>query len=133
MDHPSIPSLTRRGGSGAALKKRKTKSAWTVYILRCADGSLYTGITRDVARRVEEHNSNGLLAARYTRARRLVALVYQEPAATRSKASKREYRIKRMTRAHKLKLVGVTGLLKAKVERRKAKGERRKCLKPSDE
>ncbi len=86
------------------MKKRKSKSAWTVYILRCADGSLYTGITRDVARRVEEHNSNGL-AARYTRARRPVALVYQEPAATRSAASKREYRIKRMTRVDKQKLV----------------------------
>jgi putative endonuclease len=87
------------------LKKRKRKSAWSVYILRCADGSLYTGITRDVARRVEEHNSNGL-AARYTRTRRPVTLVYQEPAATRSAASKREYRIKRMTRAHKQELVG---------------------------
>ena len=87
------------------MKKRKKKPAWTVYILRCADGSLYTGITRDVARRVEEHNSSRL-AARYTRARRPVALVYQEPAATRSAASKREYRIKRMSRAHKRRLVG---------------------------
>jgi putative endonuclease len=88
------------------LKKRKRKSAWTVYILRCADGSLYTGISRDVARRVKEHNSNGLLAARYTRTRRPVALVYQEPAATRSAASKREYRIKQMSRRHKQKLMG---------------------------
>lgn len=88
-----------------ALKKRKRKSAWTVYILRCADGSLYTGITRDVARRVAEHNSKRL-AARYTRARRPVRLVYQEPAATRSAAGKREYRIKRMTRFDKQKLVG---------------------------
>jgi len=91
------------------LKKRKRRSAWTVYILRCADGSLYTGITRDVNRRVKEHNSNVLLAARYTRARRPVALVYQEPAATRSAASKREYRIKQMSRRHKQKLVGATG------------------------
>jgi len=89
-----------------ALKKRKRKSAWAVYILRCADGSLYTGITRDVARRVKEHNSNGLLAARYTRTRRPVVLVYQEPAATRSAASKREYRIKRLSRFYKLALVG---------------------------
>jgi len=88
------------------MKKRKARPAWTVYILRCADGSLYTGITRDVARRVAEHNSNGALAARYTRSRRPVALVYQEPAATRSAASKREYRIKRMTRGDKQRLVG---------------------------
>lgn len=85
--------------------KRKAGSAWSVYILRCADGSLYTGITRDVARRVEEHNSNGRLAARYTRSRRPVVLVYRESAATRSAAGKREYRIKSMTRGEKQKLV----------------------------
>jgi putative endonuclease len=82
----------------------KRKSAWTVYILRCADGSLYTGVTRDIARRVKEHNSNGL-AARYTRARRPVVLVYQEPAATRSAACKREYRIKQLARSEKQTLV----------------------------
>lgn len=87
------------------MKKRKARPAWTVYILRCADGTLYTGITKDVARRVEEHNSNGLLAARYTRARRPVVLVYREAAATRSAACRREYRIKQMTRADKQKLL----------------------------
>ena len=83
----------------------KRKSPWSVYILRCADGSLYTGITRDVARRVEEHNSNKL-AAKYTRSRRPVTLVYQERAATRSAAGKREYRIKQLSRSDKQKLVG---------------------------
>lgn len=87
------------------MKKPEAGSAWTVYILRCADGSLYTGIARDVARRVKEHNSNGRLAARYTRSRRPVVLVYREPAATRSAASQREYRIKRMTRFDKQRLV----------------------------
>ena len=87
------------------MKKGKTKPTWTVYILRCADGSLYTGITRDVARRVKEHNSHKLLAARYTRSRRPVVLVYQERTATRSAACKREYRVKQMTRADKLRLV----------------------------
>ncbi len=99
------------------MKKAGTRSAWTVYILRCTDGSLYTGITRDVARRVEEHNANRRLAARYTRSRRPVALVYREPAATRSAAGKREYRIKQLTRSAKLALLD-----KAKGERRKAKG-----------
>lgn len=98
------------------MKKRKARPAWTVYILRCADGSLYTGMTRDVARRVEEHNSSGLLAARYTRARRPVVLVYREAAATRSAACRREYRIKQMTRADKQSLVQS----KAKAGRRKA-------------
>ncbi len=89
----------------AVKSKPRTRSAWTVYILRCADGSLYTGIARDVARRVKEHNSSGRLAARYTRSRRPVVLVYQEPAATRSAAGKREYRIKSMTRYDKQRLV----------------------------
>jgi len=73
-------------------------------------------MTRDVARRVEEHNSSGLLAARYTRARRPVVLVYREAAATRSAACRREYRIKQMTRADKQSLVQS----KAKAGRRKA-------------
>ena len=80
-------------------------SAWIVYIVRCADGSLYTGIAKDVARRVEEHNESDLLAANYTRSRRPVALVYQEPAATRSVAGKREYEIKQMTRLEKEALI----------------------------
>jgi putative endonuclease len=91
------------------LKKRRSKPAWTVYILRCADGSLYTGITKDVARRVKEHNSSGLPGAKYTRARRPVALVYQEPAATRAAAARREYRIKRLRRGEKQKLVAAGG------------------------
>jgi putative endonuclease len=76
-------------------------TAWNVYIVRCVDGSLYTGIAKDAARRVEEHNSNDLLAANYTRTRRPVALVYQEMAATRSAALKREYEIKQMSRQEK--------------------------------
>ena len=78
---------------------------WTVYILRCADGSLYTGVTRDIARRVEEHNSSGRLAARYTRARRPVALVYKETVRTRASACRREYRIKQLPRREKLALI----------------------------
>ena len=78
---------------------------WHVYIVRCTDGSLYTGIATDVERRVEEHNTSKLLAASYTRARRPVTLVYREPAATRSTASKREYQLKQMTRRQKEALV----------------------------
>jgi putative endonuclease len=76
-------------------------SSWIVYIVRCADGTLYTGIAKDVMRRVEEHNSSNLLAASYTRARRPVVLVYQETTPTRSTASKREYEIKQLSRADK--------------------------------
>ena len=74
---------------------------WSVYIVRCADGSLYTGIATDVARRVEEHNANNLLAARYTRTRRPVVLVYEEAATTRSAAGRREYEVKQMSREQK--------------------------------
>ena len=67
-----------------------------------------TGIAKDVARRVEEHNANNLLAANYTRARRPVTLVYQEAVATRSAAGKREYAVKRMSRAEKEALIGLS-------------------------
>lgn len=73
--------------------------------MRCADGTLYTGIARDVARRIAEHNAGGRLAANYTRGRRPVTLVYQEAAATRSAASKREYAIKLLSRQHKEELI----------------------------
>ena len=78
--------------------------AWCVYLLRCADGSLYTGITTDVARRVAEHNGERGLGARYTRARRPVELVYVESASDRAEAARREAAIKRLDRARKLAL-----------------------------
>jgi predicted GIY-YIG superfamily endonuclease len=73
--------------------------AWCVYILECADGSLYTGITNDMARRLDAHNRG--TASRYTRARLPVALRYTEPQADRGVASKREAAIKRLPRADK--------------------------------
>ena len=78
---------------------------WHVYIVRCADGTFYTGVTIDVARRVTEHNGAGRTGARYTRARRPVKLVYQEPVADRSAAGKREHAIKQLTRTAKRALI----------------------------
>lgn len=78
---------------------------WFVYVLICADGTLYTGISTDVARRVEEHNAGAPLGARYTRARRPVALVYQESVASRGEAQRRELEIKAKDRAEKLALI----------------------------
>lgn len=78
---------------------------WTVYVLRCSDNSLYTGITRDLNRRFNEHNHNNRLAAAYTRARRPVTLVYQEAHIDRSSASKREATIKKMTKIKKELLI----------------------------
>ena len=83
--------------------------AWLVYIVRCADGSLYTGIARDLERRIAEHNADKGAGASYTRSRRPVRLVYQEPAPDRSTASKREYQIKQLSRTEKLALILASG------------------------
>ena len=82
-------------------------SDWYVYMLRCADNTLYTGITTNVERRVGEHNNSDRLAARYTRARRPVVLVWKEPHANRSSASKREAALKRMSRSLKEQLLNL--------------------------
>lgn len=76
-----------------------------VYILKCADGTYYTGITTDPARRLKDHNAG--TAAKYTHppSRRPVEMVYQEPAPDRASASRREYAIKQLTRAEKEKLI----------------------------
>lgn len=87
----------------------ETTAPWQVYILRCADGSLYTGIARDLGRRLAEHNGKSAAGASYTRARRPVRLVYSEGAASRSAASRREYEIKQLTRAEKLQLIMASG------------------------
>ena len=78
---------------------------WFVYIVRCADGSLYTGSTNDIKRRIHEHNSDNRTAAAYTRGRRPVELVYKESCQTRSQATKREYQIKQLTRKKKKALI----------------------------
>jgi putative endonuclease len=77
---------------------------WWVYIVRCADGTLYTGVTTDLERRMGEHNGTGL-AARYTRGRQPVALAYTEEAADRSTALKREAALKKLPRAAKETLI----------------------------
>ncbi len=80
--------------------------AYRVYILKCADETLYTGITTDIMRRVEEHNSSDK-GAKYTKLRRPVELVYSEESENRSSASKREYAIKKLSRLEKLELINV--------------------------
>ena len=78
-------------------------SQWFLYVLRCADGTLYTGITTDVKRRLAEHNA-GPKGAKYTKARRPVELLYQELCETRSQAQKREFTVRHLTRNDKLNL-----------------------------
>ena len=79
-------------------------SAWTVYIIRCSDGSLYTGVTKDLDRRFAEHR-DGKRGARYFSGREPESVVYREPGHDRSSALKREIAIKRLSRAEKLDLV----------------------------
>lgn len=76
------------------------------YILRCADGTLYTGWTNDLKKRLQAHN-NGT-GAKYTRTRRPVELLYFEAFPTKEEAMRREWQIKQMTRVEKLKLVNNT-------------------------
>ena len=80
-------------------------SDWHVYILCCADGSLYTGITNDTERRLDEHNNNNRLAASYTRSRRPVELVYTEEQPDRSAALIREAEIRKMSKQEKAELI----------------------------
>jgi len=75
-----------------------------LYIIRCADDTLYTGITKDLTKRIEEHNTSPK-GAKYTRNRRPVTLVYSEEHSDRSSASKREYVVKKMSRVKKLELI----------------------------
>jgi len=86
------------------LSRKPPALKWWIYIARCADGSLYCGIAKDVARRIGEHNASRK-AARYTRSRRPVALVWAQRSSSQSAALKREYAIKRMRRAAKESLI----------------------------
>ncbi len=86
---------------------------WVVYMLRCADNSLYTGITTDINRRILEHNgndNNGKKGAKYTRARRPVVLAYTETAINKSCACKREHQIKKLSKINKEQLVATYNL-----------------------
>src|SRR5260221_13386403 len=84
-------------------KARSSGDKWFVYVVRCADGSLYTGITKDVKRRCQQHNAG--TASRYTRSRLPVKLAYQEAHPSQSLALKREAAIKAMNRRGKLTMI----------------------------
>jgi putative endonuclease len=77
---------------------------WYVYMVICSDGTIYTGIARDLQKRLAEHN-NGANGAKYTRSRRPVSLAYQEELPSRSAASSREYQLKELSREQKKELI----------------------------
>lgn len=82
---------------------KKSKKSWQAYILKCGDGSLYTGSTNDLESRIKTHSSGN--GAKYTRSRLPVELVYKEKMFSRSAAAKREAEIKKLSRKEKLVLI----------------------------
>lgn len=81
------------------------QNGWYAYFLRCADNSLYAGITTDLSRRLTEHNQCNKLGAKYTRVRRPVTLVFSECFPDRKTASQREYQLKKLSKVKKELLV----------------------------
>jgi putative endonuclease len=105
---PIYKRMLKRMEEKAAARRRRHRKTdpWFVYILRCADGSLYTGITNDLPRRFKQHNDG--TGARYTRTRRPVTLAYREECRDRSAALVRECAIKAYPRPRKQALVAGT-------------------------
>jgi predicted GIY-YIG superfamily endonuclease len=87
---------------------KRSSDAWFVYVLRCADSSLYTGVTKDLNRRCQQHNDG--TASRYTRGRRLTEIVYHEAHADHSSALRREAAIKAMSKRQKEMLIQRAGI-----------------------
>lgn len=85
------------------MKHSADEEQWHLYIVECRDGSLYTGITNDLNRRIAAHNEG--TGARFTRGRRPVRLIYTEILPDRSAATKRELQIKKLSRAEKLQMI----------------------------
>ncbi|GAA6135994.1 GIY-YIG nuclease family protein [Oceaniserpentilla sp. 4NH20-0058] len=79
--------------------------SWFTYIVRCADDTLYTGVTTDLQRRLKEHNQCDEKGAKYTRTRRPVKLIHNETFENRSQACQREAAIKKLSRQKKLELL----------------------------
>ena len=104
-------------------------STWRVYMLRCCDGTLYTGATNDLARRLERHSAGQ--GARYTRSRLPVKLVYVEPVRNRSAALRREAALKRLTRREKLGLFATAVCSPRSRERVASRKMRRRHPRPS--
>jgi putative endonuclease len=138
---PSTASEKRKVETGIELKKKyKTmltgmqkkeepgsavsQEQWFLYILECRDGTLYTGITKDLERRFAQHNAG--TASRYTRVRRPVKCVYNELCNTRTAALVRECEVKEMTRGEKMRLYQISN-----PKKQKSKPDSEAILKPS--
>lgn len=95
--------------NGLYMSHEKTAPSWAVYILKCADNTLYTGISNNVTKRIATHNTGK--GAKYTKPRLPVYLVYSEIAKDRSHASKREAQIKKLTKTQKQILISQPTLI----------------------
>jgi len=95
-------AVTSEQGATSEIEQAST---WYLYLIRCANGHLYTGITTDVARRFNEHQSSSPKAAKYLRGKGPLTLMYQEQVGTRSDALKREIAVKKLSRSQKLALI----------------------------
>ncbi|WP_413473498.1 GIY-YIG nuclease family protein [Shewanella baltica] len=83
----------------------KSSSLWYLYLVRCANGHLYTGVTTNVARRFSEHQSGGIKSAKYLRGKGPLTLMYQEQVGSHGNALRREIAVKKLSRAQKLTLI----------------------------
>lgn len=113
----TVTKKTAVNKSANSSQADEPEETWFVYLLRCADGSLYTGISNDVPRRVAKHNAG--TASRYTRSRLPVVLVYQEAQSCRSAALKRELAIKALSRQEKESLIRAARPIPRRVVRTK--------------
>jgi len=104
VESPTEREAGRKGDISPRARLISGALGWTVYVLRCKTGELYTGCTTDLDRRVREHNSGA--GSKFTRSRLPVAVVYKEELGGRSEALRRERAIKAMRRSEKLLLVG---------------------------
>ncbi|WP_425424919.1 GIY-YIG nuclease family protein [Shewanella insulae] len=100
-----MPSSSVCWGSPKMTQDKLDIGAWSLYMIRCANGHLYTGITTDIDRRFKEHSDNGHKTAKYLRGKGPLTLVYRERVGSRSDALKREIAVKRLTKAQKVALI----------------------------
>jgi len=101
--HPKIMRMVRKMAADEVSGRRKPDKGWHLYILRCHGNTFYTGVTKDLKRRLKMHNDGK--ASKYTRARRPVKMIYSENCASHVKALVREYKVKALPRKDKEKLI----------------------------
>jgi len=101
--HPKYKRMVKKMEADEVSGARKPDKGWHLYMLRCRGNTFYTGVTKDLKRRLKMHNKGK--ASKYTRARRPVKMIYSEDCASHATALVREYKVKALTRTGKEKLI----------------------------